>query len=72
MRVLRPGGLLVTCTCSHHVTGPMFEELLRQGAAGLPFVMILRERLMADADHPVWLTLPQTEYLKVFVLQRGA
>ncbi len=70
MRLLRPGGLLLTCSCSHHVTAPAFEALVRQAAAGLPFSFILRERIMADTDHPIWLNLPQTEYLKVLLLER--
>jgi 23S rRNA (cytosine1962-C5)-methyltransferase len=70
MRLLRPGGLLLTCSCSHHITPPMFEALVRQAAAGLPFSFVLRERIMADPDHPVWLSLPQTEYLKVLLLER--
>ena len=71
MRLLAPGGHLVTCSCSHHVSGPMFEDLLRQAAAELPFRMFLRERLGAGDDHPVWLSLPESEYLKVRVLQRA-
>jgi 23S rRNA (cytosine1962-C5)-methyltransferase len=70
MRLLRPGGFLLTCSCSHHVTLPAFEAVVRQAAAGLPFSFVLRERIMADADHPVWLNLPQSEYLKVLLLAR--
>ncbi len=70
LRLLRPGGVLVTCSCSHHMTAPGFETMLRQAAAGVPFSVQLRERIMADLDHPVWLSLPQTEYLKVVVLER--
>ena len=70
LRLLRPGGVLLTCSCSHHMTAVGFEAMLRQAAAGVPFSLQLRERIMADADHPVWLSLPQTEYLKVVVLER--
>jgi 23S rRNA (cytosine1962-C5)-methyltransferase len=70
LRLLRPGGWLLTCTCSHHVTAPMFEDVLRQAAAGLPFRVLLRQRLSAGPDHPVWLSLPESEYLKVLLLQR--
>lgn len=69
-RLLAPGGLLLTCSCSHHVTPPMFEDLLRQATAGLRSRVILRERLMAGADHPVWLALPESEYLKSYLLER--
>jgi 23S rRNA (cytosine1962-C5)-methyltransferase len=70
MRVLAPDGYLLTCSCSHHVDPPTFERMLRQAAAELPFPMILRERLGAGEDHPVWISLPESEYLKVYLLQR--
>jgi 23S rRNA (cytosine1962-C5)-methyltransferase len=70
LRLLAPHGILVTCSCSHHVTPTRFEDLARQAAAGLPFKVVLRQRLGAGPDHPVWLSLPESEYLKVLVLQR--
>jgi 23S rRNA (cytosine1962-C5)-methyltransferase len=70
LRLLAPNGFLVTCTCSHHVDGPRFEEIVRQAAAGLPFRVALRQRLGAGPDHPVLLPHPEGEYLKVLLLQR--
>lgn len=70
VRLLAEGGYLLTCSCSHHLTLPMFEDVLRQAAADLPFRLVLRERLMAGPDHPVWVSLPESEYLKVLLLQR--
>ncbi len=70
LRLLAPDGFLLTCTCSHHVTLPRFEEVVRQAAAGLPFRVVLRERLGAGPDHPVPITHPESEYLKVLLLQR--
>jgi 23S rRNA (cytosine1962-C5)-methyltransferase len=70
LRVLAPGGLVVTCSCSHHVQWPKFEDVVRQAAAELPFRTLLRRRLGAGDDHPVWLALPESEYLKVLVLER--
>lgn len=70
LRVLAPNGFLVTCTCSHHVTWSRFEEVVRQAAAGLPFRVALRQRLGAGPDHPVAITHPESEYLKVLLLQR--
>jgi 23S rRNA (cytosine1962-C5)-methyltransferase len=70
LRLLAPNGLLVTCTCSHHVTWPRFEEIVRQSAASLPFRVVLRQRLGAGPDHPVTLTHAESEYLKVLLLQR--
>ncbi|MGC6488127.1 MAG: class I SAM-dependent rRNA methyltransferase [Planctomycetota bacterium] len=70
LRLLAPHGQLVTCTCSHHVTPPRFEELVRQAAAGLPFRIALRQRLGAGDDHPALVTHPESEYLKVLRVQR--
>ena len=70
LRLLAPNGLLVTCSCSHHVDGPRFEELIRQAAAGLPFRVALRQRLAAGEDHPVLITHRESEYLKVMLMQR--
>ena len=70
LRALAPGGLLVTCSCSYHVSGAEFEDVLRQGTAGLPFRVLMRERIGAGEDHPAWLGLPESEYLKVRVLER--
>lgn len=70
LRLLAPHGLLVTCTCSHHVDGPRFEELVRQACAGLPFRVVLRQRLGAGDDHPALVVHPESEYLKVVLLQR--
>ncbi|MBL8734695.1 MAG: class I SAM-dependent rRNA methyltransferase [Planctomycetes bacterium] len=70
LRLLAPGGFLLTCTCSHHMTLPRFEEVVRQAAAGLPFRVVLRQRLGAGPDHPTPITHPESEYLKVLLLQR--
>ena len=70
LRLLAPGGFLVTCTCSHHMTLPRFEEVVRQATAGLPFRVVLRQRLGAGEDHPVLVSHPESEYLKVLLLQR--
>ncbi|MBX3461965.1 MAG: class I SAM-dependent rRNA methyltransferase [Planctomycetes bacterium] len=70
LRLLAPHGFLLTCTCSHHVDRGRFEEVVRQAAAGLPFRVLLRQRLGAGPDHPVAVTHPESEYLKVLLLQR--
>lgn len=70
MRLLTEGGRLVTCSCSHHLSGPLFEEVLRQAALDLPYRIVIEERLGAGADHPALLRLPESEYLKVRILRR--
>ena len=56
---------------AQNYVGEMFESMLRQAAGGLPFAVWLRERIAAGADHPVALNLPESEYLKVVLLQRA-
>jgi len=70
LRLLEPGGRLITASCSHHLTPERFEDVLRQASFELPFRVFLEERLGAGPDHPVWLRLPESEYLKVRVLRR--
>src|SRR5262245_33592303 len=69
MRLLRPGGILITCSCSHHVSEGMFAEMLADAAkdAGC-WVRVLERRIQAG-DHPILLSVPETLYLKCFILQ---
>ncbi len=69
LRMLRPGGLLVTCSCSHHVGWADFEAAVAAAAADAPRRVRLLERRGAAPDHPVVLNLPETEYLKCLVLE---
>jgi 23S rRNA (cytosine1962-C5)-methyltransferase len=69
LKMLRPGGRLITCSCSHHVGLADFIEVLR-GAAGdaRRRVRVLEVR-GAAADHPVVLNIPETEYLKCVIVE---
>lgn len=69
LRMLRPGGLLLTCSCSHHVSWTDLEEAVASAAADTHRRVRLRERRGAAPDHPVVLNLPETEYLKCLVLE---
>ncbi len=69
LRMVRPGGLLVTCSCSHHVTWADLEAALASAAADASRRVRLLERRGAAPDHPVVLNLPETEYLKCLVLE---
>ncbi len=71
LRMLRPGGLLVTCSCSHHVGWTDLEAAVASAAADAPCRVRLLERRGAALDHPVVLNLPETEYLKCLVLEAG-
>ena len=69
LRMLRPGGLLLTCSCSHHVSWSELEGAVSAAAADAQRRVRLRERRGAAEDHPVILNLPETEYLKCLVLE---
>jgi 23S rRNA (cytosine1962-C5)-methyltransferase len=69
MELLEPGGVLVTCSCSHHVSEGMLAETVAQaGLEARRTVRILERRLQAS-DHPVLLTVPETLYLKCLILE---
>jgi 23S rRNA (cytosine1962-C5)-methyltransferase len=69
LKMLRPGGLLITCSCSHHVGWSELESSVASAAADARRRVRLLERRGAAPDHPVVLNLPETEYLKCLVLE---
>jgi 23S rRNA (cytosine1962-C5)-methyltransferase len=69
MRLLRPGGILITCSCSHHVTEPLFAEMLADAAKDAGCWTRVLERRVQASDHPILLSVPETLYLKCFILQ---
>jgi len=69
LRLLRPGGLLVTCSCSGKVKPPDFEEMLLGAADDVRRPVQILERRGPAADHPVLGGLPETEYLKAFFVR---
>jgi 23S rRNA (cytosine1962-C5)-methyltransferase len=69
LRMMRPGGLLVTCSCSHHVGWAELEAVVASAAVDASRRVRLLERRGATPDHPVVLNLPETEYLKCLVLE---
>ena len=68
LRMLNPGGTLVTCSCSHHITLADFMEAIRSAAADAGRHVRLLETRAAAPDHPEVLTLPETRYLKCLIL----
>ena len=69
LRMMNPGGLLVTCSCSHHVGWKDLVGAVAAAAADAHRRVRLLERRGASLDHPVVLNLPETEYLKCLMLQ---
>jgi 23S rRNA (cytosine1962-C5)-methyltransferase len=67
LKMLRPGGVLVTCSCSHHISGADFTATVAAAAGDAGRHVRLLERRGAAPDHPVVLTIPETEYLKCLI-----
>jgi 23S rRNA (cytosine1962-C5)-methyltransferase len=67
LKMLRPGGTLVTCSCSHHVGVADFTAVVAAAAGDARRQVRLVERRSAAVDHPVLLTVPETEYLKCLI-----
>ena len=67
LKMLRPGGVLVTCSCSHHISAADFTATVGAAAGDAGRRVQLLERRGAAPDHPVILTIPETEYLKCLI-----
>ncbi len=69
MRLLSPGGILVTCSCSHHVSEAMLLEVVAEASLDAGRVLRVLERRAQAQDHPILLTVPETLYLKCLIFQ---
>ncbi|MDQ6830561.1 MAG: class I SAM-dependent rRNA methyltransferase, partial [Gemmatimonadota bacterium] len=69
MRLLSPGGLLFTASCSFHLTKPLFLEMLESAAADSGRRIALRELRGQPLDHPELLTMPESGYIKGALLE---
>jgi 23S rRNA (cytosine1962-C5)-methyltransferase len=67
LKMLRPGGLLVTCSCSYHVSQSTFLEMLASAAVDAHRTLRLLEVRGQGKDHPVLLNVPETAYLKCVI-----
>jgi 23S rRNA (cytosine1962-C5)-methyltransferase len=68
LKMLRPGGILVTCSCSYHVSPTEFIEVIAQAARDMHRNLRMVENRSQAKDHPILLTVPETAYLKCIVL----
>ncbi|NJK93112.1 MAG: class I SAM-dependent rRNA methyltransferase [Blastochloris sp.] len=66
---LRPGGVLATYSCSHAIGYERYREMLADAAADAGRRLRLLEICHQSADHPVWLNMPESEYLRGYVLE---
>lgn len=69
LKMLRPGGRLVTCSCSHHVPLVEFQAAVAEAASDAGKRVRLLEIRGAAFDHPAILTIPETQYLKCLVCE---
>jgi len=69
MKILAPGGILVTCSCSYQLTESLFDEVLTAGAGDARRTFRVRERPEQPHDHPIRLGFPESRYLKCRVLE---
>jgi 23S rRNA (cytosine1962-C5)-methyltransferase len=67
IKLLNPGGLLITCTCSYHMSEEMFLAVLAEAANDARRRLLLVEKRMQARDHPVLLSVPETYYLKCVI-----
>jgi len=68
LKLLRPGGTVVTCSCSYHVAESMLLELVAEAALDAGRQVVVAERRTQGRDHPILLTMPESHYLKCLVL----
>jgi 23S rRNA (cytosine1962-C5)-methyltransferase len=72
MKLLAPGGVLVTCSCSYNVDEEMFGAIVQQAAADANASLVLVEKRLQSRDHPVLVGVPETYYLKCLILRKIA
>ena len=70
LKLLKPGGFLITCSCSYHVNEAAFAEVILDAALDARIDVNVVEKRMQGRDHPVVLGMPETYYLKCFILRK--
>lgn len=70
LKLLAPGGTLVTCSCSYNVGEATFGEIVYEAAVDARVAVTVVEKRMQGRDHPVLLAVPETYYLKCFILRK--
>ena len=70
LRLLSTGGILATFSCSHHVSAADWDELLQRASTEMNLTLRLSNRLGQSSDHPVLVNVPETEYLRGYVLEK--
>jgi len=70
LRLLSPGGYLITCSCSYNVNEEMFAAIIHDASIDSHVPVTVVEKRMQARDHPVLVGVPETYYLKCFILRR--
>ncbi len=70
LKLLSPGGVLITCTCSYHVDETRFERIVQDAARDARTTVSVVEKRTQSRDHPVLLGVPETRYLTCLILRR--
>lgn len=69
LRLLDPGGILITCSCSHHLSEAALLEIVAEASLDAGRQLRVLERRTQAQDHPILLTVPETHYLKCLILE---
>jgi 23S rRNA (cytosine1962-C5)-methyltransferase len=69
LKLLQPGGYLVTCSCSYHMNEGLFLQTIAEAANDARRTVVVVERRTQAQDHPILLTMPETHYLKCIILR---
>jgi 23S rRNA (cytosine1962-C5)-methyltransferase len=72
LKLLEPGGFLVTCSCSYNVSEAMFLDVVAEAAADAGVEVTIVEKRAQGRDHPILLNVPETYYLKALILRKLA
>ena len=72
LKILTPGGVLVTCSCSYNVSEAMFLDVVSEAAADAAAEVALVEKRAQGRDHPILINVPETYYLKCLILRKLA
>jgi 23S rRNA (cytosine1962-C5)-methyltransferase len=69
LKILKPGGFLVTCSCSYHIPEALFLRVVADAAIDAKRTVAVVERRTQSRDHPILLTVPETLYLKCLIFR---
>jgi 23S rRNA (cytosine1962-C5)-methyltransferase len=69
LKLLKPGGFLITCSCSYHVNEAMFLQIVAEAANDAKKAVSVVERRTQAQDHPILLTMPETHYIKCLIIR---